>query len=120
MPGNDDLISRNKTVQLIYDAYKSVNKMDIPDEKKLIAMTDILQTAIGISMPAERPALRLGRWTKRGKWLECDVFDEHNITEWQSAKCSVCGHYHTTPYLYSFSYYNFCPTCGADMRKRNE
>lgn len=60
---------------------------------------------------------------KHGEWLERDVIDEpkgKHITQWQSAKCSVCGHYHTTPYLYSFSYYNFCPACGADMRKRNE
>ena len=54
---------------------------------------------------------------KRGEWLERDVFDEHNITEWQSAKCSVCGHYHTTPYLYNFTRYSFCPHCGADMRE---
>ena len=56
---------------------------------------------------------------KRGEWLERDVIDEpkgKHITQWQSARCSVCGRYHTTPYLYSFTHYNFCPNCGADMR----
>jgi hypothetical protein len=55
---------------------------------------------------------------KCGEWLERDVIDEpkgKHITQWQSAKCSVCGRYHTTPYLYSFTYHNFCPNCGAKM-----
>ena len=57
---------------------------------------------------------------KRGEWLERDVIDEpkgKHITQWQSARCSVCGRYHTTPYLYSFTHYNFCPNCGAEMRE---
>ena len=54
---------------------------------------------------------------KKGKWLEKEVFDtKGQIEEWQSAKCSVCGKYHTTPYLYYFGDYNFCPMCGVDMR----
>ena len=60
---------------------------------------------------------------KRGEWLERDVIDEpkgKHITQWQSARCSVCGRYHTTPYLYSFTHYNFCPNCGADMREVTE
>ena len=60
---------------------------------------------------------------KKGKWIEKDVaciddeLDDRNvIDEWQSAKCSVCGKWHTTPYLYSFKKYAYCPNCGADMR----
>lgn len=55
-----------------------------------------------------------------GEWMEREVVcgdDAKSIEEWQSAKCSVCGRYHTTPYMYYFSDYNFCPNCGADMRK---
>lgn len=49
---------------------------------------------------------------RKGKWLEREVhgteeFDD--IGEFQSAKCSVCGRYHTTPYLYYFHHYNYCP-----------
>ena len=59
----------------------------------------------------------------KGEWVEKDVTslddeldDENVIDEWQSAKCSICGRYHTTPYLYCFNNYNYCPHCGADMR----
>lgn len=57
---------------------------------------------------------------KRGKWMEQKVTHEENrrstiIADWQSAKCSNCGKYHTTPYLYYFDNYNFCPNCGAFM-----
>lgn len=60
---------------------------------------------------------------KKGKWIEKHhaYSDEENcIEEWQSAKCSVCGLYHTTPYMYYFSDYKFCPNCGADMRGEQE
>ena len=59
---------------------------------------------------------------KRGEWEEKEVVDyeETTITQWQSACCSVCGKYHTTPYLYYFDDFNFCPNCGADMRKEGE
>lgn len=54
----------------------------------------------------------------KGEWTEKEVMvdEDTNITEWQSARCSVCGRYHTTPYMYYFDNFNFCPHCGADMR----
>jgi transcriptional regulator with XRE-family HTH domain len=57
----------------------------------------------------------------KGEWLEREVFDEpqgKRIEQWQSAKCSVCGLYHTTPYQYYFEWFNYCPSCGADMRPK--
>lgn len=53
---------------------------------------------------------------KTGKWEEREVSSEKVVDEWQSARCSVCGKYHTTPYMYFFQDYNYCPTCGARMR----
>jgi len=51
-----------------------------------------------------------------GKWIERKVIEDGKaIDEWQSAKCSVCGKYHTTPYLYNFDDFNYCPNCGAKM-----
>ena len=52
-----------------------------------------------------------------GEWVEKEVMvdEDTNITEWQSARCSVCGKYHTTPYMYYFDNFNFCPNCGAKM-----
>lgn len=59
-------------------------------------------------------------FNKEGEWEEKETFhnadDNPIIEEWQSAKCSVCNKYHTTPYMYSFSNYNYCPNCGARMR----
>ena len=49
-------------------------------------------------------------------WIECTVSYDAAIEEWQSAKCSACGRYHTTPYMYYFDNYNYCPHCGARMR----
>lgn len=55
---------------------------------------------------------------KTGKWIEQTVIENAKaagIEEVQYARCSVCGLYHTTPYMYYFSNYNFCPHCGARM-----
>jgi hypothetical protein len=55
---------------------------------------------------------------KKGQWLEKEIVVGEKakvIEEWQSAKCSVCGRYHTTPYLYFFADYAYYPSCGAKM-----
>lgn len=51
---------------------------------------------------------------KHGKWIHRDVYKRFK-DEWQTAKCSECGLYHTTPYIYSFKEYPYCPNCGAYM-----
>ena len=62
---------------------------------------------------------------KHGKWIERKVTHEDNrrstiIADWQSAKCSNCGKYHTTPYLYYFFNDNYCPNCGATMERSED
>ena len=56
----------------------------------------------------------------QGKWEEKETFsvvDNNPIIErWQSARCSMCERYHTTPYMYYFNDYNYCPYCGARMK----
>lgn len=52
---------------------------------------------------------------KKGKWEEKTIRNDVVIDEWQSARCPVCKKYHTTPYMYFFQDYNYCPTCGARM-----
>lgn len=52
----------------------------------------------------------------KGEWMEREVLEDTVINEWQSARCSECAKYHTTPYMYYFDNFNFCPNCGADMR----
>ena len=54
------------------------------------------------------------------KWIEKEIFhndDKTPIEDWQSAKCSNCGLYHTTPYQYYFKDYEYCPYCGEKMVK---
>ena len=57
-----------------------------------------------------------------GVWVEKKVLEqtEHGIDEWQSARCSVCGKYHTTPYMYHFFNFAYCPCCGAIMEEDHE
>lgn len=52
---------------------------------------------------------------KHGKWEDKSVCDGDAIGEWQEAQCSVCGKYHTTPYMYYFDKFAYCPCCGARM-----
>ena len=60
---------------------------------------------------------------RSGEWAETEVFDikdtngNHVIEELQSARCTACGLYHTTPYNYSYYHYKFCPNCGARMKR---
>lgn len=57
---------------------------------------------------------------RNGKWIERKVSSTNADIEFQSARCSVCNRYHTTPYLYSFYLDNFCPNCGARMEQSEE
>jgi len=53
-----------------------------------------------------------------GRWEEETVSSiEENacIQDWQSARCSVCKQYLTTPSMYYFTHYDYCPNCGAKM-----
>ena len=57
---------------------------------------------------------------KVGEWLEKEINSDNAIEEWQSARCSVCDRYHTTPYMYYFSHYDYCPHCGTKMEGESE
>ena len=54
-----------------------------------------------------------------GTWEERHVLNNEDgkiIEEWQEARCSKCGLWHTTPYLYYFHHYDYCPNCGSSMK----
>jgi len=61
---------------------------------------------------------KIEQQSKMGRWLEKEVNSDIAIEEWQSSRCSVCDKYHTTPYMYYFSEYNYCPNCGAKMEAK--
>lgn len=52
---------------------------------------------------------------RRGRWMEREVIRLQYGLDIQSQRCSNCGKYHTTPYMYFFNGYNYCPWCGARM-----
>ena len=83
------------------------NKILCADEEQIIRFIE--------AMPAAdvRPVVR-------GKWEQEEIFGVNgNAAEFQSAFCSVCRRYHTTPFSYYFTRYNFCPNCGAVMIEDN-
>ena len=58
---------------------------------------------------------------RHGKWEEVVIPSGYsNEVQYQSARCSVCKRYHTTPYLYTYYEHNYCPNCGAEMREGRE
>ena len=65
----------------------------------------------------EQPTISPDEVRGVGKWIEKEVYNLEytTIEQMQSACCSVCGKYHTTPYSYYFSKYNYCPFCGARL-----
>lgn len=84
---------------------------ETPEHEK--GVVDIFFEAVA-TMIDEQPTIEE---RKTGKWLERKVSSENVIDEWQSARCSVCGKYHTTPYMYYFDSFSFCPNCGARMER---
>lgn len=53
------------------------------------------------------------------EWLEREVVSakESGIEEVQVAKCPFCGRYLTTPYMYYFVEYKYCPQCGKRIKE---
>ena len=57
------------------------------------------------------------------EWEEIEVFEVEGTTvdRLQSTYCPKCHRYHTTPYIYSYNHYDYCPNCGTQMKmKRSE
>lgn len=96
----EDYISRQTVLDILKDKWNMFS--DAND-----AMQKSIDTIEALTLATPQP--------KTGEWLEREVIDDKVIKEWQSARCSVCDKYHTTPYMYYFSRYNYCPNCGAKM-----
>lgn len=107
----DDLISRAATAERMVDMAGCGICQHYGHVKCRACSWDDAMNIVD-EMPAVDavPVVR-GRWTER----HVDYVSDCAIDEVQTAKCSVCGLYHTTPYLYSFTDYKFCPNCGARM-----
>lgn len=105
---------------IVYDNGKSIEDLisELPSAQSGITLESAIDYLHSIGWMQEHDRTLTESARKKGKWNERSVFDakDMGMEEMQSAKCSVCGRYHTTPYLYFFDNFNFCPNCGADMR----
>ena len=54
---------------------------------------------------------------KETGWLEKDVFfvKDSGVEELQSCRCPHCRKILTTPYMYYFTEYPYCPSCGKKV-----
>ena len=52
------------------------------------------------------------RKQSEGEWIATGIFELDNI--YSGWKCSVCG------YIFCWNKTNYCPNCGARMRKEDE
>ena len=106
-----DLISR----QYVLDKFKALCDACGKGDKYNGVMCRCCYLDDGICIVEDAPSAEPER--KTGEWLEKTALSnaDYPIDEWQSAKCSVCGKYHTTPYMYSFNDYPYCPNCGSEM-----
>lgn len=55
---------------------------------------------------------------QHGEWIKEHLqIDEHHFRSF--AKCEICG-CKFKPYSFAVKEFDFCPKCGADMRKEGE
>lgn len=98
-----DIIDQSKKDGINYDAINYYNGVKYGLKKAAILANDF-QT-----VPTINPVVR-------GKWIEKEIFGpKDTFIQLQSARCSVCKRYLTTPYMYYFNNYEYCPHCGAKM-----
>lgn len=82
-----------------------------------------LDQIIGIikNMPPAEPERKKGEWEEIAVIaIPYDIYDISGVKSWASKmKCDQCG-FTTIAIEGHFSQYNFCPSCGADMRGEQE
>ena len=63
--------------------------------------------------------LKSRRVEKEGEWenVTTCTTEEAGIDTLQQMRCSVCKRWHTEPYIYYVEPSNYCPNCGARMKK---
>ena len=86
----DDLISRKMAIEALADGLKGI----------FVEYRDIAEKMIG-KLPSAQQQCKTGKW---------EVFCPNLKYKYH---CSECGAYHS-------AMYDFCPTCGADMRGKQD
>ena len=100
-----DLISRSALIKAME------NKYDVAEKKGLYAVGLDCGFIITEQIINEQPAVE-AKPVVRGEWIDTQP-EYHNGHRRNAHKCSNCQDYYTTAY----DEMNFCPNCGADMRK---
>ena len=56
---------------------------------------------------------------QEGEWenITTCTAEEAGVETLQQMRCSVCKRWHTEPYIYYVKPSNYCPNCGAKMKK---
>lgn len=102
-----DYIEREKVLELLRKWADGYSYVEIEAASAIRGITAIPAADV-------RPVVR-------GKWEQKEVFTaKGNVDMLQSAFCPACQRYHTAPYSYYFTHYNFCPNCGACMRTERD
>lgn len=123
-----DLISRQAAIKAVH---KSIfDFFDICDDNEETPMTqkDELLLEINKAITTQIKAVVSAQPIeaepiKHGRWEQVEVVHDRKdakIQDWQQAKCSVCGKWHTTPYMYYLKLDDYCPNCGAKMDEVEE
>ena len=99
-----DLISRQAAIDALDKRFDSV-----PMEQT----TEILMLRKDLrELPSSQP--------RKGKW----IYGEHESAMCDGYRCDKCGFFVPWDYQHKFidfiKDYNYCPSCGADMRGENE
>lgn len=105
----DDLISRQEAIDALFELYEYQRDIDPTQAADLVRQGIYLAEKKIEQLPSAQT-----EW-KKGNWVYGE--DEYGIDGYH---CDKCGFFVPWDYAHKFiSYiedYNFCPSCGADMR----
>ena len=87
---DNDLVSRQTAIDALKNQMSDRNDLyNIPVRRSIVILEQL---------PSAQPERKTGKWT---------IYDRHTML--YQYICSECGAYHR-------AMYDFCPTCGAEMR----
>lgn len=106
--------TETKEELIVYRSLET-DKMWMRPKKKFFGETDA-------GVPRFAKVGENGKLTTNDAWLEREVYpvSKAGVEELQSCKCPYCKRYLTTPYMYYFNNYPYCPSCGKKVGGRVE
>ena len=103
---NGELISRQKAIDAVDKRFDGI---PMEQTQEILMLRRDLRT-----LPSVQPE------RKRGKW----IYGEHDVAMCDGYRCDKCGFFVPWDYQHKsidfIKDYNYCPSCGADMRGRGD